>query len=260
MKLSNNNLSNDQPKSLSKQFDKKSVNIKWNSKLYFQIGLLISLSAVYLIMQTKFEIAERHFAKTDIDYLDEIPIITFTVEEPILTPKKKPFVKPIPPKVIEKVIEVVPDDTPDKKITKTEIPLDTNTNKAIPSKKEEKPIILRSLMGVEFVPIFPGCESSITNEDKRNCMSKKIKKYIVRKFNTNKLDDSETIKSQKIIVQFTINSKGNVVNVIAKAPNKTLENEAVRVVSKLPKMKPGRQGKKNIAVQYTIPITFKTDF
>jgi len=37
MKLSNNNLNNDQPKSLSKRNDKKSVNIKWNSKLFFQI-------------------------------------------------------------------------------------------------------------------------------------------------------------------------------------------------------------------------------
>jgi len=260
MKLSNNSLNNDQPKSLSKQFDKKSVNIKWNSKLFFQIGLLISLSTVYLIMQTKFEVTERHFVKTDLDYLDEIPIITFTVEEPILIPKKKPVVKAIPPKVIEKVIEVVPDDTLEKNITKTDIPAESNTNTVISPKKEEKPIILRSVMGVEFVPVFPGCESSITNEDKRNCMSKKIKKYIVRKFNTNKLDDSDIVKSQKITVQFTINSKGNVVNVIARAPNKILENEAIRVVSKLPQMQPGRQGKKNVAVRYTIPITFKIDY
>lgn len=259
MKFFHNNLNNDQPKSLSKRFDKKSVNIKWNSKLFFQIGLLISLSAVYLIMQTKFEVAEKHFAKTDLDYLDEIPIITFTVEEPVFVPKKKLIVKAIPPKVIEKLIELVPDETPDKKIIKTEVPVESNKSTTTSPKKENIPIKLRSLMGVEFVPVFPGCESFITNEDKRNCMSKKIRKYIVRKFNTNKLDDSAMINSQKITVQFTINSNGNIVNVIAKASNKTLENEAVRVVSKLPKMQPGRQGNKNVAVQYTIPITFKVD-
>ncbi len=259
MKFFHNNLNNDQPKTLSKRFDKKSVNIKWNSKLFFQIGLLISLSAVYLIMQTKFEVTEKHFAKIDLDYLDEIPLITFTVEEPILAPKKKPIVKVIPPKVIEKVIEVVPDETPDKKISKTEVPVESNKNTTSSPKKEDKSITLRSLMGVEFVPVFPGCELSITNEDKRNCMSKKIRKFIVRKFNTNKLDDIDLVKSQKIVVQFTISTNGNVINVIARASNKILEKEAVRVVSKLPQMQPGRQGKKNVAVQYTIPITFKVD-
>jgi len=260
MKFFHNNLNNDQPKSLSKRSDKKSVNIKWNSKLFFQIGLLVSLSAVYLIMQTKFKVAEKRYANADLNYLDEIPMITFTVKEPISIPKKKTIVKVSPPKVIEKVIEVVPDDTPEKDITKTEVPTVTKTNPVDSLKKEGKPKILINVMGVEFVPIFPGCEASITNEDKRNCMSKKIKKDISKKFNTNKLDDLETIKSQKIIVQFTIDIFGNVAKIIARAPNKSLEKEAIRVVSKLPKIQPGRQGNKNVAVQYTIPITFKTDY
>jgi hypothetical protein len=48
--------------------------------------------------------------------------------------------------------------------------------------------------------------------------------------------------------------------VIAKAPNKLLEKEAKRVVSKLPSMILGKQGDKYVAVQYIIPITFKTVF
>ncbi len=47
---------------------------------------------------------------------------------------------------------------------------------------------------------------------------------------------------------------------IAKAPNKLLQKETKRVVSKLPTMIPGKQGDKNVAVQYMIPITFKTVF
>jgi len=115
-------------------------------------------------------------------------------------------------------------------------------------------------MGVEFVPVFPGCEVAATNEDKRNCMSNKIRKFIVKKFNTSKLDDSGIIKVQRISVQFTIDTSGKVINVSARASNKSLEKEAIRVILKLPKMKPGRQGAKNVPVQYRIPITFKTDY
>lgn len=260
MKLSNNNLNNDQPKSLSKRNDKKSVNIKWNSKLFFQLGLIVSLVLVYLIMETKFEIIKKDQASTSKEYLEEIPMVIYTIDEPILIPKEKVIQKRIPPRIINKVIEIVPDNTLDKKTEKVTVPL-INTPVIInPTKAIKKEPVLKNIMGVEFVPVFPGCEKLNTNDEKRSCMSLKIKKYIVKKFNTDKLEESSNIKIQRIIVQFTINSEGNVINVIARAPNKILENEAKRVVSNLPQMIPGRQGDRNVPVQYSIPITFKTEF
>lgn len=89
MKLSSNNLNNDQPKSFSKRNDKKSVNIKWNSKLFFQIGLVISLVVVYLIMETKFEITDNNQAFNNREYLDEIPMFSFAIDEPVFIPKEK---------------------------------------------------------------------------------------------------------------------------------------------------------------------------
>lgn len=115
-------------------------------------------------------------------------------------------------------------------------------------------------MGVEFVPVFPGCEDFSSNTEKRKCMSLKIKSFIVKNFNTDILEDSSHEKEQKITVQFTINDQGEITKVIARAPNKLLESEAKRVVLNLPQMTPGRQGNNNVAVQYMIPIKFKTEF
>jgi len=88
-------------------------------------------------MQTKFEIKEKQFAKSNLDYLDEIPIITFTVEEPIIIPKKKVLSKTTPPKVINNVIEIVPDETSEKDISKTEAPSKNEINVIPPFKKED---------------------------------------------------------------------------------------------------------------------------
>ena len=260
MKLSNNNLNNDQPKSLSKRNDKKSVNIKWNSKLFFQLGLIVSLALVYLIMETKFEIIEKDQASISKEYLEEIPMVTYTVDEPIPIPKEKVVQKIIATRIINKDIEIVPNTTPVKNIVKVTVPLIDTPVISNPTKVIKKKPVLKNIMGVEFVPIFPGCEKLNTNNEKRSCMSLKIKKFIVKKFNTDKLEESSQIKSQRITVQFTINTEGNVTNVMARATNKILENEAKRVVSNLPQMIPGRQGNKNVPVQYSIPITFKTEF
>lgn len=261
MKLSHNNLNNDPPKSLSKRNDKKSVNIKWNSKLIFQLGLIISLFLVYLIMETKFKIIEKDQAFVNKEYLDEILMFTFTIDEPISEIKKTEIKENHVSKVITEVINIVPNDTKDKDLKNILVPTKETPLIITPKKRTKEEIdVVKNILGVEFVPVFPGCEKLSSNKEKRDCMSLKIKKFIVKKFNTDKIDESSNIEEQVITVQFTIDSKGLVRNVSARAPNKLLEKEAKRVVSNLPTMIPGRQGDKNVAVQYMIPITFKTEF
>jgi protein TonB len=261
MKLSHNNLNNDQPKSLSNRNDKKSVNIKWNSKLIFQLGLIISLCLVYLIMETKFKIIEKDQAFISKEYLAEIPMVTYTIDEPIQKIKKKVIIEKYGLKVITNVINIVPNETKDKYLKNILVSTKETPLIIIPKKETKEEIdVIKNILGVEFVPVFPGCEKLSSNKEKRNCMSLKIKKFIVKKFNTDKIEESSKIKEQIIIVQFTIDSNGLVTNVTARAPNKLLEKEAKRVVSNLPMMIPGRQGNKNVAVQYMIPITFKTEF
>lgn len=63
--------------------------------------------------------------------------------------------------------------------------------------------------------------------------------------------------SGKVYVQFIVTKEGNVEDVtVIRGVNKALNEEAVRVVSALPKWKPGLQKGKAVNVQYTIPINF----
>ena len=61
----------------------------------------------------------------------------------------------------------------------------------------------------------------------------------------------------RIYVNFKIDSKGYVTDVIANSKNHNLKDEALRVIKNLPTMKPGKQGDKNVDVLYTVPIIFK---
>jgi protein TonB len=50
---------------------------------------------------------------------------------------------------------------------------------------------------------------------------------------------------------------GKVVDVMAKAPHPKLEKEALRVARLLPDMTPGKQGGKDVAVLFSLPIIFE---
>ena len=65
-------------------------------------------------------------------------------------------------------------------------------------------------------------------------------------------------KQGRVMVQFVVRKDGSVsdVSVAKSAGNLLLDNEAVRVVSSMPKWNPGTQGGKPVNVQYTIPVQF----
>ena len=61
------------------------------------------------------------------------------------------------------------------------------------------------------------------------------------------------------MIIFKIDKNGNVVNIEARSPHKRLRDEAIRVISLLPKMEPGKQQGKAVKVRYAVPIAFKVE-
>ena len=110
---------------------------------------------------------------------------------------------------------------------------------------------------VDQVPVFPGCEHLATNDEKRQCMSKAVQKFVNRNFNTAIADSLGLTGRQRINVIFKIDTKGDIVGVRSRAPHPALETEAIRVIESLPKMAPGKQRGKNVVVPYSLPIIFQ---
>ena len=66
--------------------------------------------------------------------------------------------------------------------------------------------------------------------------------------------------SGRIFIQFVVNTKGKVVDVVVvRGIDPSLDEEALRVVKSSPKWEPGRQRGKPVNVQFTFPIEFKLD-
>ena len=60
-----------------------------------------------------------------------------------------------------------------------------------------------------------------------------------------------------VYLKSVIGGDGNISNIRMRGPNKNLENESNRIISKLPKMPLGIHRGKAIWVPLSIPVTFK---
>jgi len=108
---------------------------------------------------------------------------------------------------------------------------------------------------VDQVPIFPDCEDV---QDKRACFQQRMQRHISKNFRYPEEAQKQSIQG-RVGILFTITSDGNIENIHAGGPNKLLEDEASRIISRLPNMQPGKHKGQLVDVAYSIPITFKLE-
>ena len=178
------------------------------------------------------------------ELMEEVPITEHLKTPP---PPKPPVAPP--------VIEIVPDveDIEESVIESTEAnqekPVDVDSI-IVDDFDEDIPI---GFIAVEEKPIFPGCENA---PDKFKCFSKMITEHVQK--NQRYPDAALELDIQgRVSVMFVIQKDGSIGNVRMRGPHKILEDEASRIIAKLPKMTPGKQRGTPVNVPFSIPITFK---
>lgn len=113
---------------------------------------------------------------------------------------------------------------------------------------------------IEEIPITSDCDSSLNKEKLRDCVQKSIVMHVNQKFNANLASDLGLAPGvHSIITTFVIDENGEIVNVNSEGSHQKLNDEAARVISILPIMKPGMKDGKTTNVKYTFPIKFKVE-
>ena len=210
---------------------KAHLQLERNSGLYFAIGMALVLALIYAALEWKTYDAENETLLGQLNTIEEIeeekpPVVHLTPPPPPPAPPAQIEVAPDEPEIIESIIEF-PNPEPD-----IEIPEIQQTNFSEPETEEVIPFVL-----IEEVPVFPGCENA---EDKRSCFSEMMRKHIRRNFKYPKQALDLELQG-KVYVQFTVQKDGTVGDVKLRGPHKLLEDEAARIIAKMPKLAPGKQ-------------------
>ncbi len=231
-----------------------------SSFIFLQLGLILALLFVYSVLESEYE--KKTFAdltyETDESDISDYPFIPVVVDHE--KPEKKKDSKPKKKKLFNPDEIITDDDQQDPDdLLEPEDPDSDDLNDKInmlPNITEhEEDEKIESIFGVQNVPRFPGCEN-LNNDEALVCFTKKISRFVNRKFNRDLAPELGLEGRQNIYVQFVIDKNGEVADILTKAPHVALEKEAQRIIEKLPKMTPGMQRNRPVPVKYTLPIRF----
>ena len=210
---------------------KKDPKISLENKkgMFFQVGLAVTLIAVFISFEWKsYYKSNYNLGDLNLDDMEE-EIIPITRQE-----VKPPPPPPPPPEIIEIVEDEVEIEN-EVEIEET----DTDEDEIVEIEEDDEEFF----MVVENMPEFPGGDLGLMKFIQKNVRYPAIaKEYNI---------------TGKVYVSFIVDKQGSVTNVkIVRGVDKNLDAEALRVVSLLPKYKPGKQRGKAVRVMFTIPINF----
>jgi len=225
------------------------VDLSKNSGLYFAIGLALILFISWQAIEWKTYDKDLYgYEALNVDEEDDEDI-------PITEQLKTPPPPPPPPPPAPEVIEVVEDE---EEVEETVIE-STETNEEeiveIVEVEEEFEEVDVPFAVIEDVPIFPGCEK-VDKSQRRDCFQEQMNKHIRKNFRYPEIAQEMGIQG-RVYVNFIIAKDGQITNIRMRGPDKNLEKEAQRIISKLPSMIPGKQRGRPVRVPFSIPITFR---
>ena len=215
-----------------------------NKRLLFtEVGLVAALLVVLAGFESSTRAREVAVLQGNTRIDDDDDVFAVTIE----TPPPAPEVPALPQ--LSDELEIVDDnvlvDMEFQSLDDTDVPVDIQEyihQEVIEEEVEEEVIFVGS---VEQKPTFNGGDA---NDFSKWVNSRLVYPEIAK----------ENGVEGRVTLQFTIDKEGRLGDVkVLSAPDKTLADEAVRVVSSSPKWTPGKQRDRAVKVSYVFPVIYK---
>ena len=221
---------------------KKSPKADLNNKrgLLLEIGLVVSLLLViaafaYTPKEYRIEIVTEYVAPVE----EEITEVTRQDQKPPEAPKK------VEVKVIADILEVVTNDT---KITTDVDFAEFDENTEVIQQVEVKEEVIEDdqpFLIAETMPSFQGGDLN------------KFRAWVQQNIRFPQIALENGIQG-RVVLSFVIEKDGRLTNIqVLQSPDRSLSDEAIRVLSKSPKWSPGKQRNQVVRVKYTLPVDFR---
>lgn len=206
--------------------------------LFVEIGIVAALAVMLVAFEWTSQPKDNQLLQAaQMGEADE-EIIPITRQQP-----EQPPPPPPPPQVIE-VINIVEDNVDIEEFDFDDMEADEDMSIDFVPFEEEEEAEEEVFFIVEDMPKFQGGGKE------------KFREYIAENLQYPAIAAENGI-SGRVFVQFAVNAKGEVVDVIVvRGVDQALDREAVRVVKSSPKWTPGKQRGRPVKVQFTFPIVF----
>ena len=206
------------------------------------VGVILTLAVLFI----GFEWSER-----EVKVVTESGITEIVFEEEMIpiTEQEPPKQAPPPPEApkMEEIIEIVEDDAD---VEESTIEASDDITAAVEVKytavevEEEEVEEQQIFQVVEEMPEFPGGMGE--------CM-----KFLGKNIKYPQISQENGVQG-RVIVQFVVNQDGSIVDPqVVRGVDPYLDKEALRVISMMPKWKPGKHRGQAVRVKFTVPVMFR---
>jgi hypothetical protein len=111
------------------------------------------------------------------------------------------------------------------------------------------------LKDVEIAPVYYGCEE-LSEKETKKCFNNKVSKFIKREFNLNISKDLNLSEPKLVEAFFIINENGNLTGKKVRNSEVTIQAEILRVLRKMPVMKPAIHNGESVSVLCSIIVKY----
>ncbi|MBI3143193.1 MAG: energy transducer TonB [Bacteroidetes bacterium] len=211
---------------------------RW-SGVYRDLGLVIALALVLSAFTYRKTTVIENTLTSNIVFDEEEDLADITKEE------QKPPPPPPPPEIqVVEDEEIIEEKQPEFEEVDIDVDFEQDLEEPVIEDEADEPVFAV----VEEMPEFPGGQAALIQF---------LSKYVVYP-EMEKQNDIEGVS----YVQFVVDKDGNITNVkilpgTESKGTQNMHNEAMRVITSMPKWKPGKQRGKAVKVSYQIPVRFK---
>lgn len=217
------------------------ASLEEKKSIYMLMGFVVVLSLLYI----GFEWTQQEVT------IWEDPTIEAIAEEEIEIIQTAQVEPPPPPPEVPEVIEILNVVEDDVETAEIDINVEDEKDKAVviqapvagtgvvDAEDTEVPFVV-----VEQMPSFPGGDAALMRY-----LSENIRYPVIAQ---------ESGIQGRVILQFVVNRDGSIVDIeVVRSIDRSLDAEAIRVVSNMPRWIPGKQRGKTVRVKFTLPVNFR---
>lgn len=219
------------------------ANLETKKALFTEIGLVVALAVVLFAFEYKTTEKAVSTLEEEVYIPVEEEIIPITQE----TPPPKPDMPKIPQ--LSDEIDIVSDEIQvEDIIINTEDVADMGVEVMDYVAEVEEEEIIEEALPYKSVEVKPSFQGGTANDFSKWVQQRLVYPEIAL----------ENGISGTVILYFEVDKDGNLINVkVLRGVDKSLDDEAVRVVKSSPKWSPGRQQDIAVKCQYQFPVTFQ---
>lgn len=219
------------------------ANLETKKALFTEIGLVVALAVVLFAFEYKTTEKAVSTLEEEVYIPVEEEIIPITQE----TPPPKPDMPKIPQ--LSDEIDIVSDEIQvEDIIINTEDVADMGVEVMDYVAEVEEEEIIEEALPYKSVEVEPSFQGGTANDFSKWVQQRLVYPEIAL----------ENGISGTVILYFEVDKDGNLINVkVLRGVDKSLDEEAVRVVKSSPKWSPGRQQDIAVKCQYQFPVTFQ---